>query len=79
MTCPSITERLLMGRKESNQTKKQTPLSVITPCIKIDKQLVIFEMMCIKLSHLYVVYMAKILIFSCQKCDFKNNLVPYDK
>ena len=24
MTCPFITERLLMGRKESNQTNKQT-------------------------------------------------------
>ena len=33
MTRPFITERLLMGRKESNQTNKQT--SVSTNCLSL--------------------------------------------
>ena len=33
-TCPFITERLLMGRKESNQTNKQTMLSLDLSCLE---------------------------------------------
>ena len=38
-TCPYITERLSMGRKESNQTNKQTNLNVVCLALIVSRQL----------------------------------------
>ena len=46
--------------------------SDITPCIKMDKPLVVYEMLSITTSHIW-----QILMFSHQKCDY-NFFTLYD-